>query len=35
MHQPEQKIVISETFNSTSGVVYQGKLVPIKKGYSL
>lgn len=31
---PEEKIIISETFNSTSGSVFQGKLVPIKKGYA-
>jgi|GEM_PF-2611481 len=31
---PEQKIIISETFNATSGSIYQGKLLPIKKGYA-
>jgi len=31
---PEQRIIVSETFNSSSGVVYQGKLLPIKKGYA-
>ncbi|MCF8445169.1 MAG: hypothetical protein K9G29_09195, partial [Crocinitomicaceae bacterium] len=31
---PEEKIIISETFNSTSGSVFQGKLVPVKKGYA-
>jgi len=31
---PEQKIIISETFNATSGSIYSGKLLPIKKGYA-
>lgn len=31
---PEQKIIVSETFNSSSGIVYQGKLLAIKKGYA-
>ncbi len=31
---PESKIIVSEIFNSSSGSVYQGKLLPIKKGYA-
>lgn len=31
---PESKIIVSETFNSSSGSVYQGKLLPIKQGYA-
>ena len=31
---PESKIIVSEVFNSTTDSVYQGKLIPIKKGYA-